>query len=373
MTRGHAYDADLRSDTPLLPLIKAEIAETGPMPVSRYADLCLQHPELGYYRKAQAIGAGGDFVTAPEISQVFGELIGLWSAFVWQQMGSPTQFELIEFGPGRGTLMADALRATRTVPGFQDAANIRLVDVNRTLEEHVEDQLATYLDRIAWGQPDPKNTLPRILIGNEYLDVFIPRQFQSRGGQWFERAVVFDTDGALQFGLSPKPAPAALTPTGNPTDGLIYEANVMAPGLIRLIAQSSLIAGLFIDYGHTAQQLGDTLQAVRSHAPEHPLTSPGEADLTCQVDFAAVASAFRSAGAVVDGPVTQAEFLGSLGIIERASKLMSSNPQRAGDIEASILRLIAPNGMGTRFKAIGIRSPDLPPLPAFPAPTTRTA
>ncbi|MEL6298889.1 MAG: SAM-dependent methyltransferase [Pseudomonadota bacterium] len=379
------YDPDARRETPLLAFLRARIASDGPMCVSAYMRHCLQHPEHGYYRGKPAIGRAGDFVTAPEISQVFGEIIGLWCAVVWQSMGSPARFNLVELGPGRGTLMADAVRAARIVPGFLEAAHLSLIETNETLKTEqaarlkdvsstINLQWCEAIEDLLEAAPDAYRT-PTLFIGNEFLDVLPVAQFSLADGGWYRRRVGIDDRGALAF-TGPRavadgpPQPLAMpeldTWAGDRTGGAI--ATVCQYGIVdEVLAPWEQMAALFIDYGHTTQTLGDTLQAVRGHAYEHPLTSPGEADLTAQVDFAAFAKHARSMSLAVDGPLTQAAFLGALGAPERASQLMSANPGRAADIEAGVLRLLAPTGMGARFKAIGVRSPSLPLLPGFPA------
>ncbi|MGE0700562.1 MAG: class I SAM-dependent methyltransferase [Hyphomicrobiaceae bacterium] len=356
-------------DTRLAQLLRARIARDGPIPVADYMAACLGHPEHGYYRAREAIGATGDFVTAPEISQIFGELMGLWSAVVWQQMGQPLPFDLVELGPGRGTMMADALRAARRVPGFIEAARVRLVEPSPVLAAQQKAKLEGAARDMAWC--DGVETIgagPVIVLANEMLDVLPVRQLIRVEDGWRERGVGCDADGRLVFAeLAVADVPALPPETMAARPGDIVELRSVAALALELsrIASGGPLVALLVDYGHSESGLGDTLQAVRAHAYEHPLASPGEADLTAQVDFATVAAAFRGAGFAVSPPITQAELLGSLGIAERASRLMAANPARAGEIETAVARLMAPQGMGTRFKALAIRSPGLPPPPAF--------
>lgn len=372
-----SYDPEARRDTPLALKLKERIRHEGPISVAAYMRACLQDPEHGYYRKQPAIGARGDFVTAPEISQVFGELIGLWCAVVWQQMGAPTTVHLVELGPGRGTMMRDALRAARVVPGFVQALQVTLIEASPVLRDVQKSTLADLQIPITWcddtsliEQPfwhDP--SLPMIVVGNEFLDVLAPEQYMRQGDAWVERQVSLDAAGRLIFATAPHEregnrASAALSETAG--EGDVFERWRGWGVVSALAARCTRLAGLLIDYGHVAPALGDTLQAVREQRPEHPLTSPGEADLTNQVDFGQLAhDLHRIDGIAIDGPVTQAEFLGRLGIVERASRLMTANPTRATEIEAGVARLIAPNAMGSRFKAIGLRSANLPPLPGL--------
>jgi NADH dehydrogenase [ubiquinone] 1 alpha subcomplex assembly factor 7 len=334
--------------TPLAGELAARIKSNGPISVSDYIQACLHDPAHGYYRVRHAIGRQGDFITAPEISQIFGELIGLWCAVVWQQMGEPSAVRLIELGPGRGTLMRDALRAAR-------AAEQRAT-------------LAGEPVPISWrrelGTQDA--ALPAIVIANEFLDALPLAQFVWRAGRWHERCVGLDTAGRLAFVVGGEvPPPAGIANAHE--DGWIFESR--APAFADLAQQLAGLgptsAALFIDYGHAHSALGDTLQAVREHRYEDPLAAPGEADLTAQVDFSAFAAAMRGQGLDCDGPVPQAAFLGQLGISERAARLMGSNPAKAGGIETAVARLMAPSGMGSRFKAIGVRSPGLALLPAL--------
>lgn len=371
-----SYDPDLRRDTPLALAFKTRLKRDKWMLVSEYIWICLDDPWCGYYRGRAGIGAAGDFVTAPEISQVFGELIGLWSAVVWQQMGSPKPFRLIEIGPGKGTMMADALRAMRIVPGLMEAIEVVLIDVDPALIEAQKAALAGMPVKVEWlaSIQDLQPAGASIALGNEYLDTRGVQQYILSGGLVYERTVELDANDQFVFGRKDKPESFDIEwlrkEFGDFGDGTIFETqpNVQPADTLRRIAEAGPMAALFIDYGQTGVpyiSVGDTLQAVRQHKYEHVFTSPGEADLTTQVNFTEVAQNALDAGLVVDGPTTQAEFLGRLGIIERASKLMGANPSKAGEIEAGVMRLMAPNGMGTRFKVIGIRSPNVGKLPGF--------
>ncbi len=359
-----------RRATPLASLIKERIRRDGPISVLDYMSLCLHHPEHGYYRGRAAIGAEGDFITAPEISQAFGEIIGLWSGVVWQSMGAPRHINLVELGPGRGTLLRDALRAMRAVPGFLDALSVHLVESSPQLEANQRSALADTSVPLAWhGSAADLPPGPMILLANEFLDTCPAAQLEVLTDGIAMRGVGLDQSGALAFvrlppvirvdpgdlGISPLPAP-----------GSIIEQQSFA-FLLDLLAMSGddPFAGLFIDYGYISPTAGSSLQAVRAHRAEHPLTSPGEADLTVHVDFSAFGRLAEASALACDGPLTQAEFLGRLGIVDRASRLMASNPSKAAEIEAGVARLISPGAMGVRFKALGVRSPGLPPLPGF--------
>ena len=342
-------DPNARRDTPLARKLKERIRREGPLSVAEYMSACLHDPEYGYYVKQPAIGRDGDFITAPEISQIFGELIGLWSAIVWQQMGSPARVNLVELGPGRGTLMRDALRAARKVPGFFDAIAVNLIECNPILIDRQRATLSECARPIAWSASlATVSNAPSIVIANEFLDT-IPACQLIDG---IARRVSLDVAERLVF---------------TPEVGTIAEQQDHTALIADLALRSANapLATLLFDYGHLATAPGETLQALRAHRPEHPLTSPGEADLTVHVDFQAFATTAQDHALAVDGPITQGEFLGRLGIVERASHLMSANPTKAGDIELAVARLIAPQGMGSRFKAIGLRSPNLPILPGF--------
>ncbi len=400
----------------LLARLRERIRRDGPMPVDQYMRVCQADPEHGYWQRAGSIGAGGDFTTAPEISQVFGELIGLWCAVVWQGMGRPAPLRLIELGPGRGTLMRDALRAAVKAPEFLDATTVHLVEVSAPLREMQRqafpppsrrrrvfdttwgrDREGGIAEQLRSGFPPPLSpphvvpearlrrdgegkrppiawhaTLsevpdgPAIVIANEFLDALPIRQLVFLDGVWRERVVEIDARGDLRFALGPTVDVDVAGPCERPEPGAILE---LRAGEYALLAQLALRqaphVALFIDYGPAESAYGDTLQAVHRHAWVDPLSLPGSADLTAHVQFACLARKARAAGLAADGPITQAEFLGSLGIAERAARLMAANPERAGEIETGAQRLISPTGMGGLFKVLAVRSGTLPPPPPF--------
>jgi SAM-dependent MidA family methyltransferase len=360
-----------RVETPLAAKLKERIRRDGTISVADFMRACLQDPEHGYYKCRAAIGADGDFITAPEISQVFGELIGLWCAVVWQRMGSPRRIDLIELGPGRGTLMRDAIRASRIVPGFHEAVAIRLVESSSVLIEAQRKALSGLSVPVSWHGEVFSDQAPvaSLVIGNEYLDALPIDQATFHSGAWHVRRIGIDGDGALTFeiaGLSDTTPPEHFA--RDAADGDIWEH---CDGFAQLstdlqsLSQRAPLAALFVDYGHLRTSPGETLQCVHSHRPVGVFDMPGLADMTAHVDFEHLSQDARRAGLSIDGPVTQAEFLGRLGISERASRLMGANPSKAGNIEAGVARLISPSGMGGRFKAIGIRSPNVAPLPGF--------
>ncbi|HEX5999002.1 MAG TPA: SAM-dependent methyltransferase [Hyphomicrobiaceae bacterium] len=350
-----------QADQPsLLAEVSERIRRDGPMPVDSYMEACLRH----YYRSRQSIGAGGDFVTAPEISQVFGELIGLWCAVVWESMGRPEPLRLIELGPGRGALMADAVRAGRALPGFLNAIAVHLVETSPLLRQAQQAALARAGVPLAWHEAvEEVPAGAAIVIANELIDALPIRQLVYLDGAWHERVVALGTDGQLQFAAGPS---VAFSGSVAPTPGAIAE---LRPGeeavLAALAARTEPLIALFIDYGPVEPALGDTLQAVRGHAYAEPLAAPGLSDLTAHVQFTALAEKARVAGLAADGPMTQAQFLGGLGIVERTARLMAANPVRAGEIEAATQRLMSPGGMGQLFKVLAVRSPHLPAPPPF--------
>lgn len=349
----------------LLALLRETIRRDGPIGVERYMQMCLADPVHGYWAKPRTIGAGGDFITAPEIAQVFGELIGLWCAVVWQGMGRPSPLRLVELGPGRGTLMRDCLRAAQRVPGFLDGLSVHLVETSPALRETQRLALEGTPRPPAWhetvGQvPDG----PAIVIANEFLDALPIRQFVHADGTWRERMIALDATGALRFAVGEN---ADVGEVGeSPTPGAILE---LRPGEDELLAElarrAAPITALFIDYGPAEAAYGDTLQAVRRHTYVDPLATPGCADLTAHVHFASLARRARQAGLSADGPITQAGFLGALGIAERTARLMAANPDQAGALEAATQRLVSPTGMGSLFKVLAVRSAHLPPPPPF--------
>jgi SAM-dependent MidA family methyltransferase len=367
-------------ETPLEAKLKKRIRRDGPISVAAYMQACMLDEEHGYYRRQPAIGAGADFITAPEISQVFGELIGLWCAVVWQQMGSPSRFNLVELGPGRGTLMRDALRATRIVPGLHAALAVHLVDKNETLRAVQQATLAEASVALHF-HTEPSRALmmrsnmaeePTILVANEFLDALPVYQFEYKGGKWRDRDVGLGGAGdrlAFEPDMTSSVTPASLPQDAAPQEGDVFEASsqfgVYAGELFRTRAEFAPLAALFIDYGHMKSGLGDTLQGIAGQAHVSPFHAPGETDLSVQVDFERFATECQSAGFKTDGPLPQAEFLGRLGIMERASRLMAANPDKALTIETGVARLMAPSGMGSRFKVIGLSTPGLPPLPGF--------
>lgn len=337
-------------------LILDRIAQEGPISVASYMQDCLLHPTLGYYSTRDPFGASGDFVTAPEISQMFGELIGLSLAQAWMDQGCPTRFTLAELGPGRGTLMADLLRATRAVPGFLDAADITLIEASPVLRAAQARALAgfapTWHDDVR-ALPDQ----PLFLIANEFFDALPIRQFVRAGIGWRERRIGARGD-KLTFGLTePAPHPALNHRLDDTADGDLVETCPSAPSILALLAGRIAAhggAGLIIDYGDW-RSLGDTLQALHGHKIADVLASPGHADLTAHVDFEALATAASSAGCLHTRLTPQGVFLERLGITARAQVLAKSVKREAVDqLAASHRRLTHPDEMGNLFKTLGL-------------------
>lgn len=358
---------------PLLEILRHRIAAEGPITVAAFMSDCLLHPEHGYYRSQEAIGLGGDFITAPEISQIFGELLGVWAADYWQKIGGPSRCYLVELGPGRGTLMRDALRAARALPPFRAALMPVLVEASQRMREAQQKVLAG--EAASWHEEVatlPKDA-PIILLANEFLDALPIRQFQ-RGddGAWHERCVGLADDGvSLQFQLDPRPLPLekVLPALREAPRGAIVESSPAARAVASEIAVRLRLQGgaaLFVDYGYDQPGIGETLQAVYRHAYADPLSEPGLADLTAHVDFAAFSAAAVHNGALVHGPVRQGDFLKALGIEMRAAKLKQSGTAVQGmEIDAALHRLTAPEAMGTLFKALALTPPESPQPAGF--------
>ena len=348
----------------LASLIDMQIRQTGPMSIATYMGLCLTHPRHGYYRQGTAIGAAGDFITAPEISQMFGEMIGFFFVNLWQQMGEPKAFTLLELGPGRGTLMADSLRVAGRAPGFAEALSLELFEADPLLLAEQRHRLATYRPR--WIENfDLAADTPLLVVANEFLDALPIRQFVRGKDGWHERMVGL-FDGHRGFGLSPTPIPASALPEAirDAPEGAVYEAGLAATEVMSRLTRAVSRRGgaiLALDYGYAETQTGETLQAVRRHAYADPLENPGEADLSAHVDFGALTTIARAAGLTVDPLASQGDFLKSLGILARAATLARANPGEAAAINAALDRLTGPTQMGSLFKVFCAHSPGLQP------------
>ncbi|QDL92003.1 class I SAM-dependent methyltransferase [Paroceanicella profunda] len=345
-------------------ILARRIAREGPMPLSEYMGLCLAHPQFGYYPTRDPLGAAGDFTTAPEISQIFGEMLGLALAEAWIARGRPTPFVLAELGPGRGTLMADVLRATARVPGFHAAARPWLVETSPALRAAQGHRLAGFAPHWADTVADLPD-LPLFLLANEFFDALPIRQFRSAGPAGWAESMVGLEGERLTLGLAP---PVAMPRFGTAPEGVVREicpaGEAVAAALgARLAARGGL--ALAIDYGGWDGE-GDTFQALRGHAVADPLDSPGQADLTAHVDFAALAAAATGAGARVAGFTPQGEYLMALGAGARAEAL-AARADAAGQeaLRAQLTRLVSPEQMGRLFKVLALTGPHDPPPPGF--------
>ena len=348
--------------TALAAKIRERIRRDGPLSVAAYMELCLNHPTLGYYRRGGPIGAAGDFITAPEVSQMFGELIGLWCAAVWQTMGRPRPVRLVELGPGRGTLLADALRPAETVPAFRDAIDLHLVESSETLRAEQAALLGGA--RPTWHERfETVPAGPVLVVANEFFDALPIRQFERVGDTWRERMVtVAPASEALSFAVNGTACPDAAALGAAPAGAIVEQAparDALAATLAARIATDGG-AALIIDYGHAQPGIGDTLQAVKSHRRHGVLEDPGTADLTAHVDFSALAAAARRTGAKAFGPVPQGAFLQALGIDARAARLrQSASAEQAAAVDAALRRLTSADEMGTLFKALAFAHPAL--------------
>lgn len=341
--------------TPLGDILMGRIIASGPISIADYMVECLLHPTHGYYSTRDPFGASGDFTTAPEISQMFGELLGLCLAQSWLDQGAPAHFILAELGPGRGALMADVLRATKAVAGFHAAAQITLIEASPVLRKIQQQRLADY--RVTWaGSIHDLPPAPLFLLANEFFDALPIRQYIRAGSGWSERCVGI-TDGALAFGARPPvPVDALAHRLANCNAGDLVETCPGGHGITAEIARRighSGGAAIIVDYGDW-QSLGDTLQAVKNHAFDPPLAHPGQADLTAHVDFKALNDA-ASPYAAVTKMMPQGEFLQHLGIARRAQMLAKNLAGTALQNHlAAFMRLTDADKMGKLFKAIAI-------------------
>ena len=352
------------SSTPLGEKIRRLIEANGPIRVDEYMRLCLGDPQHGYYVARQPIGAAGDFVTAPEMSQMFGEILGAWLVHVWELMGAPAAVRLVELGPGRGALIEDVLRVAARRPAFGAAISLDLVEQSPVLRQEQARALAAAGAEATWRADfDAVPAGPLLLVANEFFDALPIRQFVRQDAAWRERMVGLDAAGELAFGLGPS------TMSGLPVadESAVKEISPPAVELVGRIAARIVREGgaaLIVDYGYSGEAFGDTLQAVAGHAFADPLARPGEADLTAHVDFSALARRARAEGASVHGPIGQGDFLLSLGLRQRAERLAekADAPTRAA-VAAAVERLAGTSAMGRLFKVLAIARPGLSPPP----------
>jgi SAM-dependent MidA family methyltransferase len=348
----------------------ARIRRDGPLRIADYMTACLHDPVEGYYATRPRLGAEGDFITAPHVSQIFGELLGLWAAAVWEEMGRPHRVRLVEMGPGDGTLMSDVLRASGASPGFAAAQETWLVETSGPLRAAQKARLGGA--KIHWANTlaEISGDAPIILLANELLDCLPIHQAVFTPKGWRERCVGLDGRGTLSFTLGAEPA----KDLGPGAPGEVREWSPALEALGREVGALVVRTGeaaLFIDYGRDADGPGDTLQSLRGHAKEGPLDHPGAADLTAHVDFPAFLAAARGAGARTTAISTQGDFLLRLGVGLRAQRLTAARPDQAAVIARQVDRLIAPDQMGALFKvaaihARGLSPPGLAPRGAAP-------
>lgn len=344
------------------------IRTTGPITLADYMGDCLMHPDHGYYQQERIFGADGDFITAPEISQMFGEMIGLWLANRWQAMGAPTRINLIELGPGRGTLMADVLASTRSVAGFHDALTVHFLELSEQLRAEQKKAVpsATWHSSLA--------TIPNgpvLVVANEFFDALPIHQFEFKDGIWFERSVTLDGDENLKMVLTEPSAKLALVPEHlrKPKGNAVVEVSPASIGIMRDIGDrlnNDGGAALIIDYGYDHANFGDSFQAVKDHRYCDALTAPGKADITAHVNFESLKRMAMDAGLQVGGPTGQGQFLMQLGLGSRASALVKGkSEEQHAEVFSALKRLTAPDEMGTLFRVLSVTDIDQEPAPGF--------
>jgi NADH dehydrogenase [ubiquinone] 1 alpha subcomplex assembly factor 7 len=361
--------------------LRSRIKEHGPITLHDYMEACAADPEFGYYIVRDPFGAGGDFITAPDICQMFGELMGLWCVHVWAELGQPKNCKFIELGPGRGTLMSDALRAASLVPQFLQSVEVHFVETSAALRKVQGDQIRAQAEEQERAIPDmfwhdkledvPEG--PSFIIANEFLDALPIRQFQHKSGKWLERMVALDDDDNFVFSLADAPhddlqAFPAIHKQANEDDFL--ELCPSMPHIVKQIAgraDKHPLASLFIDYGYGEPALGDSFQAIKAHEFTDPLLEPGIADVTAHVDFSQLLHVAGKHGLGSSGAVTQRDFLIALGVRERAAQLMQGmeNMVAAHQFISGFQRLIDAGEMGTLFKVVALTGADQPQVPGF--------
>lgn len=361
--------------SPLRAALLERIRRGGPIGVDEYMRVCLADPEHGYYRRGDPLGAAGDFTTGPEISQIFGELIGLALVQAWFDQGRPTEFALVELGPGRGRLMADALRAASLAPPFLQAARLFLVETSQPLRQAQAEALAGGSLAPEWAnQLQDVPDLPLFLVANEFFDALPIRQWRRDPEGWRERLVDAGDGGDLHFTMGEAETPEpGFGDLADAPEGAWFERGAEGEAVAGEVGRRLAASGgaaILIDYAYTAAQRAEagwleTFQAMRGHAYADPLAAPGEADLTAHVDFSALAAAAEAAGATALGPVGQGRFLARLGAEQRAAALAKANPAKAESLAADLGRLTDPREMGALFKALGLTAKGAPPIAGF--------
>jgi len=366
LPKPHATDRQ-----PLAASLGERISRNGPIGVHDYMEACLADRGSGYYATRQPIGAGGDFITAPEISQVFGELIGAWIAGVWQGMDAPSSLVVAELGPGRGTLMRDALRVWRNAPEFLASVSVALVETSPVLEIVQRETLRDSPAPLRWYEAiEDVPSGPLILVANEFVDALPVRQIVKQGGVWRERTVTLAAHGGLAFGAGAAVELDALPPwlggTDAPEGAIVETRPARFIEILAARAKEVPVAALIADYGHAMSGIGDTLQAVQRHRFADPLSAPGETDLTAHVDFAALKETARGLGLAAFGPMPQGAFLLKLGLASRCDRLLrEAAPDQRQAILSGAARLADPNQMGALFKMLVLQSSGLVSPPPF--------
>ena len=358
---------------PLATRLRDRIAREGSISVHDYMEACLGDRRSGYYTTREPIGEAGDFITAPEISQIFGELMGVWCVAIWQAMGAPSSVIVAELGPGRGTLMADALRAWRSAPEFLARVSVALIETSPALIAAQRETLhASPAPRAWYAALEDVAPGPLILIANEFIDALPVRQFVWSNGKWRERTVTVTEEGALAFGAGASAERDALPRWiggFDAAEGAIVETRPAAAKLIATLAaraKKAHVAALIADYGPARSGIGDTLQAVRRHRFADPLAAQGTTDLTAHVDFAALNETARAAGLAAFGPMPQGQFLLKLGLEARLDRLSrDATPEQREAILSGAARLADPRQMGALFKMLVLQSSGLAPPPPF--------
>jgi NADH dehydrogenase [ubiquinone] 1 alpha subcomplex assembly factor 7 len=346
------------TDPSLAERLAQVIGEGGPVSVAKYMAATNTH----YYATRDPLGVAGDFTTAPEISQMFGELIGLWLADLWLRAGRP-DVHFVELGPGRGTLARDALRSMATV-GL--TPHVHFVETSPVLRsaQAVHFPEAIWHARIA----DVPQDLPWLLVANEFFDALPIHQLVRHGEGWHERTVGFDEGRFLP--LIGRRLPDEIIPPDlyDAEPGSIIETCPDGVTTMRLLSQrigAQSGAAVIIDYGYDGPDIGDTLQAVRGHQYADPFEAPGEQDLTALVDFSTLAAMAEMCGVAVHPAMAQGDWLLRLGLAERAASLIEAQPHRADEINAAQARLSDPQAMGRLFRVMGVTSPDWPKPAGF--------
>ena len=339
------------------------INSAGPMPLAEFMMWCLADPQDGYYHANSIFGSKGDFITAPEVSQMFGELIGIWLIKTWQTLGKPRQLSLVELGPGRGTLMSDILKTSTLSPEFNAALQVHMIEISKELKNQQSDKLAPH-QNVGWHErfDQAPDHMPTIVIANEFLDALPFRQYVKSADKWRERAITVYEDNQLGWGLTNAFLEENALPGDHleEPDGSVYEIAPTREALIDEVSSHIAKSGgaaLFIDYGHINPGFGDTFQAIKAHQYTDPLREPGNADLTSHVDFSAFPKIVAANNCHAFDVKTQGEFLLEMGLLERAGALGQKADKKTRErLTRETERLALPDEMGNLFKVFAFSS-----------------